>query len=399
MRNNPQQPGEYDAVLGGNNSLSIENAAVLGGIEGVRLRLKNIDENVRVSAINEALNYGNQGLDLVIKCLKDKSVQVQIQAYYLLTARTEIKAKRALLKFNPEGLKLEQIEIVTVNRFGKIIQRQQRLVRYFIEDLGNGVTLKMAAIPGGSFMMGSPENEVGRNFDESPQHEVNVRSFFMGRYQVTQSQYQAIIGNNPSNFKFKGYNCPVETVSLGDAVTFCKRLTQKTGKHYQLPSEEQWEYACRAGTTTPFYFGESITTKLVNYNYSNGQGGYHKDYYHPTKNVGTFPPNAFGLYDMHGNVSEWCRSIYGFYTDAPIKEDNWISQNGEDYKSYVSEFKQRRDWASENRRVVVRGGSYGVIPAGCRSAFRSHASMNFGYASGHIGFRIVCSDFVKMKIW
>ncbi|MFM6528731.1 MAG: pentapeptide repeat-containing protein, partial [Dolichospermum sp.] len=169
--------------------------------------------------------------------------------------------------------KLEKIEVVTVNNFGEIIQRQQRIARYFTEDLGNGVTLEMAAIPGGTFLMGSPEDEKERDGNESPQHEVTVPDFFMGKYPVTQAQYQAIMGTNPSYFKGNGSTSltnqrPVETVRWNDAVKFCELLSQRTGKKYTLPSEAQWEYACRAGTTTPFYFGETITTDLQGANLS-----------------------------------------------------------------------------------------------------------------------------------
>ena len=195
--NNPQQPREYDAVLGG-NSPSIEGAAVLGGIEGVKLRLQNPDLNVKIAALEQALNYGEQGLYLVIEALKDKSWDIQNAAYLILNSRTEPRIEQILQKPNHEGLKLEQIEVVTVNKFGEIIQRQPRVARYFTEDIGNGVTLEMAAIPGGTFVMGSPENEAAREDYESPQHQVTVSSFFMGKYPVTQAQYQAIMGTNPS---------------------------------------------------------------------------------------------------------------------------------------------------------------------------------------------------------
>ncbi len=175
----------------------------------------------------------------------------------------------------------------------------------FQENLGNGVFLEMIAIPGGTFLMGSPENEAERLSYESPQHQVTVPSFFMGKYQLTQAQYQAIIGDNPSSFK--GDNRPVESVSWDDAVTFCQKLTQKTGNNYRLPSEAEWEYACRARTKTPFYFGDNINPDLVNYNgnypYKSAPKGKYRE---QTTDVGTFPPNAFGLYDMHGNVWEWC---------------------------------------------------------------------------------------------
>jgi formylglycine-generating enzyme required for sulfatase activity len=342
--NNPQQPREYDAVLGG-NSPSLEGAAVLGGIEGVKLRLQNPDAKVKIAALEQALNYGEQGLDLVIAGLKNESWDIQNAAYLILRKRTESRIKQILQKPNHEGLKLEQIEVVTVNKFGEIIQRQQRIARYFIEDLGNGINLEMAAIPGGTFMMGSPKNEEGRIIHESPQHQVTVPSFFMGKYPVTQAQYQAIMGTNPSCFK--GSNRPVEKVRWYNAVAFCKRLSQKTGKTYRLPSEAEWEYACRAGTTTPFHFGETITTDLANYNgnYTYGQrpkGVYRKE----TREVGSFGvANNFGLYDMHGNVWEWC-------------QDNWHS-------NYEGE-------STDGSADMLRGGSYDEDPDYCRSACRRH---------------------------
>ena len=175
--NHPQQPREYDAVLGG-NSPSLEGAAVLGGIEGVKLRLQNPDAKVRIAALEQAVNYGEQGLDLVIAGLKDESWDIKNAAYLIIT-RTKPKIKEILENFNQLGFKLEQIEVVTTNKYGEIIERQPRVARYFMEYLGNGVTLEMAAIPGGTFMMGSPENEIGRLSYESPRHQVTVPSFFM----------------------------------------------------------------------------------------------------------------------------------------------------------------------------------------------------------------------------
>ncbi|MFM7371414.1 MAG: protein kinase domain-containing protein, partial [Sphaerospermopsis kisseleviana] len=183
-------------------------------------------------------------------------------------------------------------EVVTTDSTGSIINRRNSSARYFTEDLGNGVTLEMVEIPGGTFLMGSPESEAQRDSDEGPQRQVTVPSFFMGKYPLTQAQYQAIMGDNPSGFKGDGSTTltnqrPVETVSWDDAVNFCERLSQKTGKTYRLPSEAQWEYACRAGTTTPFYFGESITTELVNYNGDYSYGSAPKgEYRQQTTDVG-----------------------------------------------------------------------------------------------------------------
>ena len=229
----------------------------------------------------------------------------------------------------------------------------------------------MAAIPGGTFMMGSPENEAERRDNESPQHQVTVPSFFMEKYPVTQVQYQTIMGTNPS--LFKGSNRPVECVSWDNAVAFCEKLSQITGKTYRLPSEAEWEYACRAGTTTPFHFGETITTDLANYNgnYTYGQepkGVYRRE----TTEVGSFGvANNFGLYDMHGNVWEWCQdNWHSNYEGAPIDGSAWLGIE-----------------KNTNTRLL-RGGSWVNDPDYCRSAFRYTFNLAYDY---ELGFRVVCS--------
>ncbi len=181
----------------------------------------------------------------------------------------------------------------------------------FKEDLGNGVLLEMVEIPGGTFLMGSPEDEPLREDSEGPQHKVTVQPFFMGKFPVTQEQYEAIMGKNPSSFK--GKNKPVECVSWDNAVEFCAKISQRTGKPYRLPSEAEWEYACRAGSTkpTPFHFGDTITTDLANYNGNYTYGSAPKGQYRQqTTDVGSFPANAFGLYDIHGNIWEWCEDCW-----------------------------------------------------------------------------------------
>jgi formylglycine-generating enzyme required for sulfatase activity len=189
----------------------------------------------------------------------------------------------------------------------------------------------------------------------------------MGKYEVTQAQYQAIMGNNPSNFK--GEKRPVEQVSWNDAVKFCEELSKKTGRAYRLPSEAEWEYAARAGTDTPFHFGETITTDLANYNgnftYASAPKG---EYRKETTDVGIFPPNSFGLYDMCGNVWEWCLDKYhNNYNGAPTNGSAWLD-GGEDTR-------------------LLRGGSWDFSPRNCRSAVRGR--FNPVDRDYDIGFRLV----------
>ena len=185
----------------------------------------------------------------------------------------------------------------------------------------------MVAIPSGSFIMGSPENELQRYSDESPQHSVAVSPFFISKYPITQAQWQAVMGSNPAEFTDNPLN-PVERVSWDDAQEFCDRLSKKTGREYRLPTEVEWEYACRAGTNTPFHFGETIATELANYrgtdekigdkvypgNYGRGSKGIYRE---QTTPVGYFKvANNFGLSDMHGNLSKKTSRDYRLPTEA-----------------------------------------------------------------------------------
>ncbi|MDB9523027.1 SUMF1/EgtB/PvdO family nonheme iron enzyme [Dolichospermum circinale CS-1225] len=271
----------------------------------------------------------------------------------------------------PQFLLKEFFQTVTVDKTGKIVNQENHQAKYFKEDLGNNITLDMVQIPGGSFMMGSSESEKGRYKSESPQHQVNVPGFSMGKFVVTQEQYQQIMGNNPSHFTEKGAKRPVERVSWNNAVEFCKKLSQNTGREYRLPSEAEWEYACRAGTTTPFHFGETITTELANYNgtytYASEPKG---KFLQQTKDVGSFPPNAFGLYDMHGNVWEWCQEDW---------HDNYA--NASKYGNVLT--------SQSGNNKLLRGGSWFNNPGNCRSAYRYYNDLDYDYDD--IGFRVVCS--------
>ncbi|MGD1804786.1 SUMF1/EgtB/PvdO family nonheme iron enzyme [Dapis sp. BLCC M126] len=263
-------------------------------------------------------------------------------------------------------------EVLTFDNSSYLTNRTQGSARQKIEDLGSGIKLEMVHIPGGSFLMGSPENEEGRHETESPQHQVTLQPFYMSKYPITQEQYQVIMGKNPSRFKGKklfrkdseGGKRPVENVKWLDATEFCQKLSIKTGKAYILPSESQWEYACRAGTTTPFYFGSSITPSLVNYNSKS------------TCDVGSFPPNPFGLYDMHGNVWEWCQDIWhDNYNGAPTNGSPWENPEKGFFKSVFSGGR------------VLRGGGWYYDSWNSRSARRINADI-FGDVRG---FRIVSS--------
>ncbi len=250
------------------------------------------------------------------------------------------------------------------------VQKKLGQANRFIEDLGNGIMLEMVAIPKGRFLMGAPVTEKDSKESERPQHLVGIPSFYMGRYAVTQAQYKALMGKNPS--RFQGENLPVETVSWKDAQAFCKRLTEKSQRKYGLPSEAQWEYACRAGTNTPFYFGETISTDVANYNgnYAYNEGAKGK-YLEKTASIELFDmANDFGLYDMHGNTWEWC-------------EDNWHS-------SYNGAPADGSAWVGINNGHVLRGGSWNRDPNNCRSAFREWDGTD--RYNECIGFRVMCSS-------
>jgi formylglycine-generating enzyme required for sulfatase activity len=281
--------------------------------------------------------------------------------------------------------------------------------KYFSQDLGNDITLEMVAIPVGTFTMGSPPSEKNRFDDESPQHKVNVPPFFMGKYPITQSQWKAIaatakidIDLETSPSRFKGDELPVETVNWCQATEFCKRLSRETKREYRLPSEAEWEYACRAGTTTPFYFGETITGELSNYDacntYANKPNG---EYREKTTPVGQFPQNAFGLYDMHGNVWEWCEDDYHpNYQGALTDGSAWISDpQSKLNEAYIPKSLRGRFWeelSEEEKRAinfytpkVLRGGSWDSFPNYCRSASRDRNNQR-DLRYHVIGFRVVC---------
>lgn len=202
-------------------------------------------------------------------------------------------------------------------------------------ELLNGAQLQMVQIPAGSFMMGSPISEAGRDQDEAPQSEVKLQGFYIGKYEVTQAQYKAVTGTNPSNFK--GDDLPVDSVSWDDAVEYCRKLSQLTRRNYRLPTEAEWEYAARSGSTGA-YAGN--VDSMAWYDADSGR---------QTHSVGQKQANAFGLYDMNGNVWEWCQSKY---------------------KPYPYNAADGRENLHEKDVRALRGGSWKSAARGCRSAYR-----------------------------
>ncbi|MEA5537069.1 formylglycine-generating enzyme family protein [Crocosphaera sp. XPORK-15E] len=302
------------------------------------------------------------------------------------------------------------------------IKRQSQKFRGYREYI-DGIPLEMVLIPDGTFTMGSPETEEGSYADEKPQHNVTLSSFLMGRYPITQAQWKAIatrkdlkveidLDEDPSHFKdpyqdIDRWLRPVEQVNWYEAVEFCQRLSKLTGRSYQLPSEAQWEYACRGVTEPlnlkkgefypPFHFGETITTDLANYRGTDDgerSGSYGKgpkgEYREQTTPVGYFKVvNAFGLSDMHGNVWEWCADDWhSNYDRAPTDGSPWIDNNEDENLNVENDLESSKN--DENKRnSVLRGGSWYDDPNNCRSAIR-----NYNYRRDiryyNYGFRVVC---------
>lgn len=312
-------PNRTDAILGGQNPAPVD-AAVLGGLAGAKGRLER-----------------------------------------------EVGISHELATF----------EMVTLNPEGEVVTRQQKQALCYTENLRNSVTLDLVYIPPGSFMMGSSADRCLNHFNDGrihwtsgyPQHLVNLPAFHMGKYPITQAQYEAIMGYQAP--AFKGNNRPVIGLTWFESEDFCKKLSQLTGRTYSLPSESQWEYACRANTTTFFSFGDLIDSDFVNYQSFHpfapkpqGHKGINRE---QTTDVGIFPPNAFGLYDMHGNVREWCLDEVNHYTYEGAPND------GSPYFG--------------NGVKITRGGSWRESFRQCHSAHRDAIAPQL--RQDNIGFRIV----------
>ncbi|MBW4693446.1 MAG: SUMF1/EgtB/PvdO family nonheme iron enzyme [Lyngbya sp. HA4199-MV5] len=271
-------------------------------------------------------------------------------------------------------------DVLEIDSYGTSIAQHTGKNWFVVEEI-NGVSIEMAFVPGGTLLMGSSESENRIYKNERPQHMVTIKSFLISKFSITFAQWRAIaqLQLNPKKLKLRpspsnwGLNRPVVEVSWHDAVEFCNLLSQKTGTTYRLPTEAEWEYACRAGTTTPFHFGQTITSDLANYDgtysYRLEPKGINRA---KTLQVGELKvANAFGLFDMHGNVWEWCKDHWHEnYNSAPTNGEAWIDSSG-------------------NQNHVIRGGSWRNEPSNCRSSYRLWKGSE--QAADHIGFRIVRS--------
>jgi len=321
-------------------------------------------ENDRISGKLEYLNQqviGTTGFTVTFDApLNDatvpgKAVTRKAEPKPAVSGHTPAAAPREL------GLRGYIFETAAVNSKGAVIKRSTGRARYYVERQG-GIRLEMVGIPGGSFTMGS-----SGVYEAHPAHPVNVPSFYMSKYEVTQAQWRAVANLprilrhlDPDPSQFKGASLPVERVSREDAIEFCARLSRATGRTYRLPSEAEWEYACRAGTETPYAFGEAINSRLVNYKETYPDGSKPKPAYRvrttPVGSLGV--ANRFGLYDMHGNVAEWCMDPWhDFYVRAPGDGSVWEA-------------------GGAKTDHVVRGGSWDDRDHLCRADYRFKRSMN-----------------------
>jgi len=363
-------------------------------------------------------------LQLQVKQARQKESHLQFQLEQSLQERSRLQSKliqvsqeRSQLQAELERLPSSLLEsiptsrsefsfsVLTLDDRGKQIDRHTSHAQCWSEELDNGINLEIVSIAPGTFWMGSPPTEEGREANEGPQHQVTIDSFWLGKYPITQAQWQAVAALpkverslNPDPANFKGADLPVEQVTWYDAIEFCARLSRKTGREYRLPSEAEWEYACRAIASTkfdlsqaialkydedreiskaqathPFHFGDTILPEVANYdgNYSYRSGA-RGSYRQQTTPVGSFlVANAFGLFDLHGNVWEWCAdSWHPNYKGAPNDGSVWESDGDVNHR-------------------LLRGGAWYCIPKLCRSAQRHWDRADNG-GSG-IGFRVVCS--------
>lgn len=307
-----------------------------------------------------------------------RRILLKLAGYGAVGLATAVPHNRATATATTADSKLPLFDFATiaVDRQGKEKQRTYHQARLYTEDLGSYRTLAMVSIPAGKFNMGASVREKFSSDRERPLHQVKVAAFSIGKYPITQAQWRAVaklpiikskLQLDPSHFK--GDLRPVDSISWLEAREFCDRLSAYTGKQYRLPSEVEWEYACRGNTRTPFAYGETLTGELADYAsayaYASETG---TAYRRETTIVGSFMPNSFGVYDLHGNISEWCA-------------DPWH----EDYHGAPSNSKVWNQGGNQAWRTL-RGGSWANKPSHCRSAHRSGYPKHL--LNRAIGFRV-----------
>ncbi|MBA3923802.1 MAG: formylglycine-generating enzyme family protein [Nostocaceae cyanobacterium] len=351
-----------------------------------------IGDQINHQCIDDETKLSLQKIEQILQKIDEKlflSPSVSPQTNSESFVDTTNSKTQSSLTLPPPSIKTFDFEVITVDIYGRETKLLRKEAEFFIENLNYGV-LEMVSIPGGKFNMGASKDEEASRDDERPQHLVSIQPFFFARYPITQAQWR-VIANLPKvkhdldlePSRFKGDNLPVERVCWYSASEFCERLSRETGRTYRLPSEAEWEYACRSKEATPFHYGKTITTSLANYcgqdqenngrldkgTYSCEPGGIYRQ---QTTEVGSFPANAFGLCDMHGLVWEWCTDYeHDDYQGAPSDGTSWLNeQNSSEYR-------------------VLRGGSWHSPPHLCRSA--SRLSEDADITDSRFGFRVVCS--------
>ncbi|MEY3219777.1 MAG: hypothetical protein RIT27_1134 [Pseudomonadota bacterium] len=341
-----------------------------GFVDVISERLEMIANN-----IDQLHSKTDQILALLLE-LKQKEGFSDQQVVHLIksTEQTLLKTKPVLITTPLEktiNLQTVHFNSIQLDKHGKMISSIPCKAKQFTEDLGKGIALEMIYVVGGRFLMGASPNELGIMADELPQHWVEIEDFFISKYPISQMQWFLLMKQGLS-CQFNGANLPVEKVSWFQALDFCRQLSKKADKSYRLPTEAEWEYACRAGTLTAFHFGETITTDVANYDGNYDYNSHSKNTYKQmTTPIGTFPPNRFGLCDMHGNVWEWTCSEY---------REHYGDQ---------SETKILKQHQAIDKRIVVRGGSWYSSAVNCRSANRYHVDSKSW--DNDIGFRIALS--------
>lgn len=357
-----------------------DDKVALGYIFENQIQQKEWSDNL--NSANTYLLNPYQTTTYTLTAYKEKIVQVQKQ-FVVQVIPDEFQYLKRLYE---EGVKLSDALELCLNRYNLLplteqsinnlaeaatrasysaknardilLKKRPDLPDLLVLDLGNGIILEMVKIPAGSFLMGTADNDSNYSSVEKPQHQVTLQEYYLGKYPVTQEQYQAVMGSNPSYVQDNSRN-PVENVSWNDAQTFCEKVSEKTGQKVRLPTEAEWEYGCRAGTQTRFSFGDD-EDQLGDYAW---YGDNPDNTTHP---VGQKKANSWGLYDMHGNVWEWC-------------EDGW-------HKNYQNAPKDGTAWNNNDSQArVLRGGSWDMAPSYCRSACR----LNNDYLSDHNGVRVV----------